>query len=233
MTTLNFEKEDISVLKNFCNINSSLVFNEGNELKTCNTSKSIVAVYKFPGGREVPEEFGIYDLKEFVRGLSLFDEDTYIEFDDDKSKVEIKFGGRTNKIRYSLCNIDLVKREVRTPVVKFPIPDYKIKVSAKDIKNWKSISSNSFFNTIRFKNEGNKATITIFDNTNRNKDYYSEETIAFNASNDLDLYLSVDDLVFLDGDYDIEMSSKNICAFNHMEHDLIYYVALQYSSLTP
>jgi len=64
----------LSVLKNFANINSNIVFREGNDLKTISVAKNILA--KATLDEAVPQEFGIYDLNEFLNVLSLVENPT-------------------------------------------------------------------------------------------------------------------------------------------------------------
>jgi hypothetical protein len=59
----------LSVLKNFANINSNIVFREGNELKTISVAKNILA--KVTLDDDIPSTFGIYDLNEFLSVLGL------------------------------------------------------------------------------------------------------------------------------------------------------------------
>ena len=50
----------LNVLKNFANINSNIVFREGNVLKTISVAKNILA--KVTLDETIDAEFGIYDL---------------------------------------------------------------------------------------------------------------------------------------------------------------------------
>lgn len=236
MTKLDISKGDVSVLKNFSEINNSIVFFEGTTIKTCNESKSIIGVYNLKDedekDKKIVKEFAIYNLQEFVKVLSLFDEGCYLEFLEDNGLIDVKFSDRSNKMRYNTSKTEIVKKRFNVPETKFPLSDYQIRVSEENIKKWKSVSKTFGFDYIRFNNVKNKATITVFDSSsggNKNKDFYSEETTAFNASSDLDLYMRIDDLLILSGDYEIEVSSKNFCRFNNMDEglDLSYYIALE------
>lgn len=233
MTKLDLSKNDVSVLKNFSEINNSIVFFQGSSIKTCDDSKSIIGVYNLKdedkNDKEISKEFAIYDLSEFVKVLSLFNNGCYLEFLEDNTQIDVKFFDRSNRMRYTMSNPELVKRRFNVPDAIFPLSDYQIKVSEEDIKKWKDVSKTFGFDYVRFNNVKTKATITVFDSCGRNKDYYSEETVAFNASSDLDLYMRISDLLILPGDYEIEISSKSFCRFNNMdkELDLSYYIALE------
>ena len=49
----------LSLLKNFSNINQSILFKEGSSLRTISVMKNILAEAKIT--EEIPKDFGIYD----------------------------------------------------------------------------------------------------------------------------------------------------------------------------
>ena len=59
----------LSVLKNFSTINQSILFKEGNKLRTISVMKNILAEATIT--EEFTKDFGIYDLNQFLNGLSL------------------------------------------------------------------------------------------------------------------------------------------------------------------
>ena len=63
--------ETISILKNFSTINESIVFEEGNRLRTVAVNKSILAEAKIE--ETIPTLFAIYNLNQFIGAMSMFD----------------------------------------------------------------------------------------------------------------------------------------------------------------
>ena len=59
----------VNILKNFSNINQSLLFKEGKKLRTISVMKNILAEVEVT--EDFPKDFGIYDLNQFLNGLSL------------------------------------------------------------------------------------------------------------------------------------------------------------------
>ena len=59
----------ISVLKNFSSINQSILFKEGSKLRTISLMKNILAEATVT--EEFAKDFGIYDLNQFLNGLSV------------------------------------------------------------------------------------------------------------------------------------------------------------------
>ena len=59
----------ILLLKNFSSINQSILFKQGNKLRSISVMKNILAEATID--EDLPKDFGIYDLNQFLNGLSL------------------------------------------------------------------------------------------------------------------------------------------------------------------
>jgi hypothetical protein len=59
----------LTLLKNFSSINQSILFKKGNSLRTISVMKNILAEATIE--EELPKDFGIYDLNQFLNGLNL------------------------------------------------------------------------------------------------------------------------------------------------------------------
>ena len=59
----------VNLLKNFSSINQSILFKEGNKLRSISVMKNILAEATVE--ESFPKDFGIYDLNQFLNGLSL------------------------------------------------------------------------------------------------------------------------------------------------------------------
>ena len=68
-TTMKFSKTTIDILKNFTSINQSLLFRQGNVIRTMSVLKNILAEAVIE--EELPKQFAIYDLGQFINGLEL------------------------------------------------------------------------------------------------------------------------------------------------------------------
>ena len=59
----------INLLKNFKEINQSILFKAGNRLRTISVFKNILAEATI--SEDLPKDFGIYDLSQFINGIEL------------------------------------------------------------------------------------------------------------------------------------------------------------------
>ncbi len=86
----------LAILKNFAGINNSILVKEGNKLRTISVAKNILAEAEIK--EEFPRDFAIYDLNQFLNGLSLhqdpdldFNQDTYLSIKEGKRRVKYFF----------------------------------------------------------------------------------------------------------------------------------------------
>ena len=66
---MKLSESTLSLLKNFSTINQSILFKQGTKLRTISVMKNILAEATI--AEELPKDFGIYDLGQFLNGLSL------------------------------------------------------------------------------------------------------------------------------------------------------------------
>ena len=67
--TMKLSDNTLTILKNFAGINNSILVKEGNRLRTISVAKNILAEADIT--EEFPRDFAIYDLNQFLNGLSL------------------------------------------------------------------------------------------------------------------------------------------------------------------
>ena len=93
---MKLSEKTLTVLKNFAGINNSILVKEGNQLRTISVAKNILAEANID--EEFPRQFGVYDLNQFLNGLSLhqdpdldFTEESYLNIREGKRRVKYFF----------------------------------------------------------------------------------------------------------------------------------------------
>ena len=66
---MKLSESTLLLLKNFKDINQSILFKKGSKLRTMSVMKNILAEATID--EELPKDFGIYDLSQFLNGLEL------------------------------------------------------------------------------------------------------------------------------------------------------------------
>ena len=82
--------DTLNVLKNFATINPNLVFKPGQRLSTISEAKTIMAKAEIV--EDFPQEFGIYDLNEFLSVCGLI-ENPQLNFEEKSVLISNTVGG--------------------------------------------------------------------------------------------------------------------------------------------
>ena len=130
---MKLSKSTIDILKNFKEINQSILFKQGNKLRTISVMKNILAEASI--GEEFPKDFGIYDLNVFLNILSTLHSDPDLDFDKDEYLI-IREGKKRNKFFFADPNVIVSPpdKSIELPsedVFKAFYLDYKILVENK------------------------------------------------------------------------------------------------------
>ena len=93
---MKLSESTVSLLKNFSSINQSILFKEGQKLRSISVMKNILVEANV--SEEFPKDFGIYDLNQFLNGLSRhsspdldFDNDQYVVIKEGRSRSKYFF----------------------------------------------------------------------------------------------------------------------------------------------
>ena len=92
---MKLNQNTIETLKNFAGINTNILIKQGDELSTISTMRNIFAKAKISD--EFTNEFGIYDLNEFLSAVSGFAkpelslQDKYMTISSENSKSKVKY----------------------------------------------------------------------------------------------------------------------------------------------
>ena len=96
---MKLSNETVAILKNFGAINQGILFKPGKTLKTVSSHKNILAEVSIK--EDIPAEFGIYDLNNFLSVISLHKDDPSFEFDEKQVTIVGNKGRSKIKYRFS------------------------------------------------------------------------------------------------------------------------------------
>ena len=100
---MKLSEKTVNLLKNFASINQSILFKKGNTLRTMSVMKNILAEAEVE--EDFPKDFAIYDLVQFLNGISLHD-NALIEFTNE-SNLTIR-EGRDRKTKYFFADPSVI-----------------------------------------------------------------------------------------------------------------------------
>ena len=223
---MKLSSETIGVLKNFGSINSGIFLKKGKTVKTVSSHKNILAQATIPD--EIPADFGIYDLNEFLSVVSLHKDDLNLEFDS-KNVVISGLKGRS-KIKYRSCDATMV---VSPPekALELPNPEIQFDLSAEDFR-WILDAANVLGSPqISVESDGTKITLNTIDVSNDSAHTESLELDVEGSGNKYKMVFKTENISkILSGSYEVKISSKGISHFKNKKTALEYWITTEVGS---
>jgi hypothetical protein len=217
---MNLSKETLTLIKNFAAINGSLMLREGNKLSTISEAKNVMANATI--AETFPNDFGIYDVNEFLGVISLF-QNTDLKFSD--KYVTISDGG-SSKIKYYAAGEGVVKSAPAT--IKFPTPDVSFDLDEAQLAMILRTAAVLKASDVSIAGDGSNLKVVVSDKKNDTANAY--EMSIGSTDKVFSANLKIENLKMLPGDYTVEVSSKKISKFTNKASDLSYFVAIEADS---
>ena len=215
-----------NVLKNFSEINPSLYFKAGNVLKTISPAKNIIAEAQIDP--TIPQDFGIYDLTQFLALASAFGDDADVEFE--AKNMIISDGDRRLRYLFAAANLIILPpdniKTLENVVVNF-------KLSEDNVKSILQMKSLLMSNEVIFECENGKFSVSVTDADNQNSNYYRINLTDLEGTSDFKLIFKADNFKMMPQDYNVEVSSKDkaiIANFVSDDEKLKYWIAIESKS---
>ena len=208
----------ISLLKNFSSINQSILFKEGNKLRTISVMKNILA--EATVSEEFAKDFGVYDLNQFLNGLSLH-QSPELDFKND-GYVVIREGKMRSKYFFADPNVIVTPPEKD---ITLPSEDVCFEVSTEQLDKLLKAAAVYQLPDISAVGEGGVIKLVVRDKKNDTSNDFAivvgetEEQFSFN--------FKVENIKVLPGTYEVVVSKKLLSRFESKNHDLTYYIALE------
>ena len=222
---MKLSNETLSVLKNFGAINQGILFKKGKTLKTVSSHKNILAEVTIK--EDIPAEFGVYDLNNFLSVVSLHKDDPTFDFDD-KHVVICGNKGRS-KIKYRFCEPTMI---VTPPEKQLTMPTAEISFSltAEDFDWIMRAASVLSSPQVAIESDGKKVNIVTLDLQNDSAHTDSLELADGNGAKYRMVFKTENLSKILAGAYDVSISSKGISHFQHKNVPLQYWITTEQGS---
>ena len=222
MSKVILSRKTLDVLKNFSTINSSIVFRKGSTVRTISNAENILA--KFTGEEVFPVDFAIYDLSQFLSGISLFS-DPQLEFDNENF-VSIR-GGRQSA-KYFFSDPEITLKSAPEKNVNFPGSDLQFNLTGEDLIALQKASAVYSLPDLTFQSiEGHdEIKLILRDKENDTSNTY-DITVAGSTTGTYTLDLKIENIRLFPGDYTVKVSQHLISEWTNVNTDLTYYIALE------
>ena len=225
---MNLSDRTVAVLKNFANINPSLVFRKGNILRTVSPQKTILgeAVVE----EEFPHDFAIYELNKFLGTLSLFqDPDLFFS----EHYITIKSGSSQSK--YFFADPEMVFSPPDKPIaVENVIAEFIL--GENDLKS--ILQGANVLQLPEITIDGKNGDILIVSRDTKNSTSNTFERVVGTTEKQsltFQAVLKTENLRMMQGSYDVKVTAGGIVYFKSADADKIssglqYWVATENNS---
>ena len=211
----------IEVLKNFATINQNLVIKEGSTLSTMSAMKNIVA--KADVEESFDKEVAIYDLNEFLASISLF---TSPILDFKEGFVTIKEeNSPKNSLKYFYSDPSVVTSPSKT--ITMPSKEVSFTLNGENLNKLKRAAGVIQAPDLVLEKKDADVFLTVKDKKNDTANTFSVDVDTITEGSNFKFYYKVENLKVMDGNYDVEISSKNISHLSSSNKDVEYWVALE------
>ena len=222
MSKVILSKKTLDVLKNFSTINSSIVFRKGSTVRTISNAENILA--KFTGEEVFPADFAIYDLSQFLSGISLFN-DPQLEF---TSSDFVSIRGGRQSAKYYFSDPEITLKSAPEKNVNFPGADLQFNLTGEELIQLQKASAVYSLPDLTFQSEEGLDTIKLIlrDKENDTSNTY-DLTVAGCSTGTYSLDVKIENIRLLPWDYTVKVSKHLISEWTNTNVDLTYYIALE------
>ena len=208
----------ISVLKNFSSINQSILFKEGSKLRTISVMKNILAEATVT--EEFMKDFGIYDLNQFLNGLSLH-QSPELDFKND-GYVVIREGKSRSKYFFADPNVIVTPPE---KAIQLPSEDVSFELSTDQLEKLLKASAVYQLPDLSAVGENGVVKLVVRDKKNDTSNDYA--VVVGETEAEFSFNFKVENIKVLPGTYEGVGAQKLLSRFTSKNHDLTYYIALE------
>jgi len=216
---MKLSENTLSILKNFSSINQSILFKQGNKLRTISVMKNILAEATIE--EELPKDFGIYDLNQFLNGIDVLYKSPEFDFQND-GYVVIKEGRMRSKFFFADPSVIVTPPD---KAIELPSEDVSFDLGTEQLNKLLKAANLYQLPDLSVVGEDGVVKLVVRDKKNETSNIFSiivgetESVFAFN--------FKVENIKILPGTYDVVVSQKLLSRFTSKNHNLTYFIALE------
>jgi hypothetical protein len=216
--TMKLSDDSLTILKNFAGINNSILVKQGNKLRTISVAKNILAEAQIV--EEFPRNFAIYDLNQFLNGLSLH-QDPELDFSNDSHMV-IREGKRRVKYFFADPNVIISPPEKE---IKLPSSDVCFQLESASLEKLVKAAAVYQLPDLSAVGEAGVIRLVVRDKKNDTSNEYS--IVVGETDKEFTFNFKVENIKIIPGAYDVVVSEKLLSQFTNKNYNLHYWIALE------
>ena len=208
----------LNILKNFAGINNSILVKQGNKLRTISMAKNILAEADI--SEEFPRDFAIYDLNQFLNGLSLH-QDPDLDFNED-TYLSIKEGKR--RVKYFFADPNVITAPPEKDIT-LPTKDVCFQLDSASLEKLVKAAQVYQLPDLSAIGEAGVIKLVVRDKKNDTSNEYA--IVVGETDKEFSFNFKVENIKIIPGAYDVVVSSKLLSKFTNTKYNLTYYIALE------
>jgi hypothetical protein len=215
---MKLSEKTLTLLKNFSTINQSILFKKGNSLRTISVMKNILAEAQID--EDLPKDFGIYDLNQFLNGLGLH-QSPELDFQDD-SYVLIKEGKMRSKYFFADPNVIVTPPDKE---ITLPSDEASFELSTSQLD--KLLKAAAIYQLPDLSVVGGDGVVKVLVRDKKNDTSNNFSIVVGETESTFSFNFKVENIKILPGTYRVDVSQKLLSRFTCQNYALKYYIALE------
>ena len=216
---MKLSEKTLSFLKNFSTINQSILFKQGSKLRTISVMKNILAEVTID--EELPKDFGIYDLTQFLNINTTLFQSPELDFDNE-GYVMIREGRQRQRFFFADPSVIVTPPDKN---LELPTEDVSFELKTDQLDRLLKAAAISQLPDLSVVGENGVVKLLVRDKKNDTSNDYS--VTVGETDKEFSFNFKVENIKILPGTYNVAVSSKLLSKFTSTNHDLTYYIALE------
>ena len=215
---MKLSEKTLTVLKNFAGINNSILVKQGTQLRTMSVAKNILAEANIE--EDFPRQFGVYDLNQFLNGLSLH-QDPEMDFTEE-SYLTIREGRR--KAKYFFADPQVI---ISPPDKQITLPSEDVHFQLESTSLEKILKAAAIYQLPDLCVVGEAGVVKLVVRDKKNDTSNEFAVVVGETDKEFSFNFKVENIKIIPGAYDVVVSQKLLSKFTNTNCDLKYYIALE------
>ncbi len=216
--TMKLSDKTLTVLKNFAGINNSILVKQGTQLRTISVAKNILAEAVID--EEFSRDFAVYDLNQFLNGLSLH-QDPDLDFTED-TYLTIREGKR--RVKYFFADPAVI---VSPPDKEISLPSEDVHFQLDSIALEKLLKAAAVYQLPDLSAVGESGVVKLVVRDKKNDTSNEFAIVVGETDKEFSFNFKVENIKIIPGAYDVVVSSKLLSQFTNSTYNLKYFIALE------
>lgn len=223
----------IEVLKNYAEINQSLIFRQGSVLKTVNEQTNVLS--KCTVNETFPQDFAIYDLNKFLGVLSLFTDpeltyrETSVAIQSSVDANHFTAGDQVAEYQFASKSLFEEEEKILDKEIELPSVEANFHLEEKYLMQIMRAASVMGLPEVAVEASENGNIHMKAVDSKTSVDSFSVD-VGRASETTFKMIFKIENLKLMRGSYDVSLSNKGLGHFSHSTKELEYWIATETTS---